>query len=245
MKLTWLSDIHLEFLTMDRARRFFARVKQGRPDAVLITGDISTATELRHHLRLVAETLSCPTYFVLGNHDVYSGSFAKVDSVVGAVCRDFPRLHPLGNGEIVPLTAKTALIGHRSWADGRAGLGKRSTIRLNDYTLIADFRELDQDVLFARLQQLGDESAAYIDGVAREAHKKAETLVIGTHVPPFTEVALYEGQPSAPDLAPHFVNVPSGKSFVCWPAIFLRRNSSSCAATLITPLFTSRHPTSR
>ncbi len=67
MKLTWLSDIHLEFLTMDRARRFLERVKQGRPDAVLFTGDISTAPEIRHHLRLMAEILKCPIYFGPGS----------------------------------------------------------------------------------------------------------------------------------------------------------------------------------
>ena len=125
MKLTWLSDIHLEFLAMDRARRFLEKVNLGCPDAVLITGDISTAPEMRHHLWLVAEILKCPIYFVLGNHDFYSGGFAKVNFVVRAVCQDFPHLKPLGNGEVIALTARTALIGHSGWADGRAGIGLR------------------------------------------------------------------------------------------------------------------------
>jgi predicted MPP superfamily phosphohydrolase len=134
MKLTWLSDIHLEFLTLDRARRFLAEVERGRPDAVLITGDISTAPEIRHHLLLLAQSLSSQVYFVLGNHDFYRGDFARVDALVLEMCRAHPNLHVLGDGEIIPLTPKTALIGHRGWADGRAGLANRSTIRLNDYT---------------------------------------------------------------------------------------------------------------
>jgi len=211
MKLTWVSDPHLEFLNSRKAHRFLEEVDQGYPGPVLITGDIGTASDLAYNLRLMALDMRSPVYFVLGNHDFYHGAFAEVDAEVERMCLTYSNLHVLGKGEIIPLTARTALIGHRGWADGRAGLGNRSTIRLNDHSLIADFRELDRQTLFARLNQLGDESAAYIERVAREALKTAEKLIIGTHVPPFVEAALYEGRPSEPNYAPHFVNVALGE----------------------------------
>jgi predicted phosphodiesterase len=91
MKLIWLSDIHLEFPTDKVVRTFIARVAGEKPEAILITGDISNAVRIEYHLGLLA-TLSCPIYFVLGNHDFYEGSFATVEATVEEACRKHPNL---------------------------------------------------------------------------------------------------------------------------------------------------------
>jgi 3',5'-cyclic AMP phosphodiesterase CpdA len=41
MKLVWISDPHLEFPTDKVVRKFIAKIAGQKPDAVLITGDIS------------------------------------------------------------------------------------------------------------------------------------------------------------------------------------------------------------
>jgi Icc protein len=213
MKLIWLSDIHLEFPTDKVVRALIASVAKEKPDAVLITGDISSALKIDYHLGLLA-TLACKVYFVLGNHDFYEGSFASVEATVKETCRRHPNLIHLGAGEIVRLTDATSLIGHRGWADGRAGLGSSSTARLNDHLLIQNLVRTDPAELFAILNALGEQSAEYIRMTAAKALLACQHLIIATHVPPFHGAALYQGKPSEPAFAPHFVNVAMGKAIL-------------------------------
>jgi predicted phosphohydrolase len=210
MKLIWISDPHLEFPTDKVVRAFIAKVAAEKPEAVLITGDISNALRIEYTLGLLA-TIPCPIYFVLGNHDFYEGNFASVETTVKAVCRQHPNLIHLGSGEIVRLTDETTLIGHRGWADGRAGLGARSTARLNDHLLIQNLVRTDPAELFAILNALGDQSADYIRATGAEALSGRERLIIATHVPPFLEASLYQGKPSESAFAPHFVNLALGQ----------------------------------
>jgi Icc protein len=212
MKLVWLTDLHFEFLTAQQARTFIGTVRVEDPDAVLVTGDISNARLIEFHLGLLAQLLPCQIYFLLGNHDLYLGGFAEVDALVRDLCARHPNLNELGHGEIIPLGQRTVLIGHRGWADGRAGVGSRSTIRLNDSECITDLRGLEPVDLFALLNRLGDESADYVRRLAPEALKKVDELIVATHVPPFVEAALYQGKPSEPNYAPHFVNVAMGRA---------------------------------
>jgi len=213
MKLIWISDPHLEFPTDKVVRAFIAKVAGEKADALLITGDISNARRIEYTLGLLA-TLACPIYFVLGNHDFYEGNFASVDAAVKAVCRQHPNLVHLGAGEIVRLTDETTLIGHRGWADGRAGLGATSTARLNDHLLIQNLVRTDPAELFAILNALGDQSADYIKATGAEALSGCERLIIATHVPPFLEASLYQGKPSEPAFAPHFVNLALGQALL-------------------------------
>lgn len=183
MKLVWLTDLHFEFLSAQELRSFLGSVFVEEPDTVLIAGDISNARLIEFHLGLLAQLLPCQIYFLLGNHDFYLGSFVQVDAFVQDLCARHTNLIELGHGEIVPLAQGTVLIGHRGWADGRAGTGSRSTVRLNDQQYIADLREPDAVLLFAELNRLGDESADYIRKLAHESLKKAEELIVATHVP--------------------------------------------------------------
>jgi len=214
MKLIWLSDIHLEFLGAVQARSFINEVVALKSDAVLITGDISNARLLEFHLGLLAELLPCPVYFVLGNHDFYLGSFVQIDSLVKTMCSRYPNLIELGHGELIRLGTDTVLIGHRGWADGRAGQGTRSRIRLNDSQYISDFRGLDAHQIFALMNELGDDSARYISEIMPKAYTESQNIIVATHVPPFTEAALYQNKPSDPAYAPHFVNVAMGRAIL-------------------------------
>jgi Icc protein len=214
MKLIWVSDLHLEFVPTVQLRPFIEEIVAEAPDAILITGDISNARLIEYHLGLLSESLPCPAYFVLGNHDFYLGSFAEVDSLVATICARRRNLIQLGHGEVIPLGMETVLIGHRGWADGRAGTGSRSTVRLNDHQYITDLREPDPHQLFAILERLGDESADYISTIAPKALEKAQHLILATHVPPFVEASLFQNKPSGSDYAPHFVNLVLGRAIL-------------------------------
>jgi hypothetical protein len=214
MKIIWISDPHFDFLHRHLLDKFLSSVAAHRPGALLITGDISNAAGLEKHLTVLATSFSCPIYFLLGNHDFYGGSFAGVDRIASRLCLTYPNLVHLGYGETIVLDAETVLIGHRGWADGRAGLGRGSSIRLNDQQLITDFAGLDSEELFDLLEKLGDESADYVREVAPRALAQARNLIIATHVPPFAESPLYAGKPSAPNYAPHFCNVALGQTLL-------------------------------
>jgi hypothetical protein len=214
MKLIWISDPHLEFLPLGEVDTFLRALAGHRPDAFLITGDISTASFMRWHLTDLALSFSCPIYFTLGNHDFYGGSFDQVDGIVHEFCATYPQLIHLGHGEIITLHAETVLIGHRGWADGRAGMGSRSPVRLNDQRLIKNLTALETSELFQLLGRLGDESADYIRALAPKALSQAKNLIIATPVPPFPEAALHRNKPSTPDYAPHFANVALGQALL-------------------------------
>ena len=82
MRLVWITDPHLDFVTDDQARAFCARTNSVSPDAVVVTGDIATATTIGPALDLLGDSLEAPLYFVLGNHDFYGGSVAGVRDAV-------------------------------------------------------------------------------------------------------------------------------------------------------------------
>lgn len=56
--------------------------------------------------------------------------------------KDHKNLIWLTESPAIQLTEETYLIGHDGWVDGRAGIGQRSGLLLNDYRAIADFRDL-------------------------------------------------------------------------------------------------------
>jgi 3',5'-cyclic-AMP phosphodiesterase len=209
-RLAWCSDLHFDFLRPHQRQRFLDSVVMSGADGVLITGDISMSRRVGESLGAIAG-MGLPTYFVTGNHDYYAGDFASTDLAIALVCRQFPSLTRLGQGEMIPLGEGTVLIGHSGWGDGRAGIGPKTQVRMNDSLLIADLR-LEGSALFEKLAELGTASAQYIENIASIAVRNADRIVIATHVPPFPEACRYEGKPGQPTHLPHFTNVALGES---------------------------------
>ena len=77
----------------------------------------------------------------------------------------------LSQAGVVELTTTTALVGHDGWADARLGDYDGSKVIFNDFLLIEELRHwrdedtLDKPALRQTLQALGDEAAAYLEGV--------------------------------------------------------------------------------
>lgn len=204
VRLVWATDVHLNFLADADVAAFCATLAEAAPDALLFTGDIAEAPSLARLLERVAGALQRPLYFVLGNHDFYRGSIAEVRALAADLSADSPFLRWLPSAGVVPLGPGTALVGHDGWADGRLGNYARSPVQLNDFRLIEELTWLDQATRLRRLQQLGDEAAAALQGVLLPALEAFPTVIVATHIPPFKEACWHEGQISNDDWLPFF-----------------------------------------
>lgn len=173
-------------------------------DVLIISGDIAQAPTIKRYLLKMAQSLTVPIYFVLGNHDYYHGSISGVRSAVTRLSEESSRLHWLNVSGIVYLSRKTCLVGHDSWCDARLGDYDQSSVILNDFLLISELSGLTRKELLLRLNRLGDEAAEHFKTVLPEAIKSAEHIVVLTHVPPFLEAAWYNGQYCEPDWLPFF-----------------------------------------
>ena len=208
MRLAWLTDIHLDFLDEAATGRFLGEVAAIEADAVLVGGDIALARTVVDLLRRIEAAARAPVHFVLGNHDFYGGSIARVRAEVRAASRG--GLRWLSESGPISLTAGTALVGHDGWADGRYGDYAGSTVLLSDFRLIADFWSLDAADRLALLQRLAGEAADHLAAVVPAALERHRRVIVLTHVPPFDAAAWHEGKMSEPDFLPFFASKAAG-----------------------------------
>jgi predicted phosphohydrolase len=214
VRASWLTDIHLNFLKPLALKAFYDRVAAERPDAVLITGDIAESDSVAKVLEEMAQHTGAAVYFVLGNHDYYRSSIRTVREKVGRI----KRATWLQNAAPVQLTPTVAMVGVDGWGDGRCG-DPASKIKLSDWQLIEDFRKLKDDVKarLELLQRLGaNEARALRD---RLSHVPATPeLIVLTHVPPFPEACVYEGEQSNDQWLPWFTCISTGEVLATYAA---------------------------
>ncbi len=214
-QLLWISDIHLDQAQDEEKRRFFDKLATSQCDAVLITGDITTSKYLAGSLGEISRAAgTTPVMFVLGNHDYFGSSFENVDREVAEICKRHSNLVPLGNGEIIQLSANTALIGHRGWFDGQAGAGARTRVGSADRYHIDDFKNLNKAQYFNKLRDLGVQSADYFRRVLPAALQRFQTVLVATHVPPCTQALRHRGSYCEWDRQPFFSNRAAGNSII-------------------------------
>jgi len=204
MRVVWATDIHLNFLQPHERAAFYSSIQDSQPDAVFITGDIAEAPSLRNLLHEMQHAVNRPLYFVLGNHDFYHGSIETVRRDIQDWCLTQSGLTYLSASGFIELTSHTVLLGHDGWGDGRLGNFTQSPVRLSDQAVIQDFQGLDRNEVLAKLQALGDESAASLRSVLPKAVDSYQQIVCLTHVPPFKEACWYEGQMGNDDWLPYF-----------------------------------------
>ena len=222
MRLAWLTDLHLDFVTDEyRRMRLFDEVLSTAADAVLVGGDTGEADSFASKLDELAAALQTPVYFVLGNHDYYRGSISQVRDLAKDLSRHCDDIQWLPDAHVVDLSERTALIGHGGWGDGRAGDFMASTVILNDYLMIRElqeshgFPEREQILtsgLLEKLNALGDEAAAHLEAAASEALRTHDEVLVLMHVPPFHDACWHQGQLSDANWSPHFVCQAAGEA---------------------------------
>lgn len=216
-KLLHITDIHLDHASEITIKKFARKIREVQPSAVIITGDIAEAPSITTHLGHLDLLLEnkCPIFFVLGNHDYYHSSIKEVREEMSKLftydetskITQESRLGWLGNSGVIPLTEKTALVGHDGWYDGQYANWFKSRVWLNDYLLIAELGDTVsplKELKFKKINELSLESAEYVKTQITEAFKTHEQVIVATHVPPFRENAVYNKKISDDDWMPHF-----------------------------------------
>ncbi len=215
MKLIWLTDIHLNFLTLENRMEFYQKVIAASGDKILISGDIAEAPSVSEILKEMAKTIQKPIYFVLGNHDYYRGKIDSLRKEMHKLIKNEPLLHWLPVSGVHDLGNQTILLGEDCWADGRYGDYTNSRVTLNDSRMIIDLFQsniLGKYQLLEKMQQLADQDAQQLknrlyNAISDHLPKKVIILI---HVPPFKEVCLHEGKISTDDFLPFFSSKITG-----------------------------------
>ncbi|PAY20433.1 phosphoglycerate mutase [Rhodopirellula sp. SM50] len=205
MRLVWTSDLHLNHVNLRAWDAWVAQISRCGADALVVTGDISEAEDVVFQLRRMAESISLPIYFVLGNHDFYGSSIGATRRDVASVTRDLPSLCYLTDASTIELTPGHYLVGEDGWGDGTEGDYENSPVRLNDFVAIEDFRQVDPISWPRLLREQGAQSADRLRQKLLALPESARGVTVATHVPPFRESCWYEGRTTDDLWAPFFV----------------------------------------
>lgn len=214
LKLTWACDIHLDHAHPNAIDAFCNKVLEQNADAILLGGDISNANSICDHLEFLSNYWSDkPIYLTLGNHDYYGSGFYDTWKAVEKCAADNSNLFWLDQEGVVALTDNTALIGSGLWCDWRAGDHKRSTVWLNDYSLIHEFKTISMEPAWLYtepiLKAVQFYAKVHADQLLADLNKAIDAgykeIVALTHVPPFWEGSFHNGKVQDANWAPHFV----------------------------------------
>lgn len=212
--LAWLTDLHLNFLTIEQIAVFFGSLNQHPADVFVISGDLTDSIQLRITLKMLERFVQKPVYFVCGNHDYYHSSIAQVRESIPQWLDSSLTLTWLTDQGVIELSPITGLVGHDGWADGRYGNYHTSPLILNDYVLIEELHLPRAQDRFLKLNELGDQAAAHFHKVLPPALEKYQQVIVVTHVPPFARAALNDGKPSADYELPHYANRAAGEVLI-------------------------------
>jgi len=214
MKLSWLTDIHLNFLNVDERKTFYQEIIQTQCDGVLISGDIAEAHNVIELLTEMSNNIEKPIYFVLGNHDYYRGEVGEVRDEMTQLTYTNKLLFWLPAIEPFSLNSDTFLVGQDGWADGRFGDYAHSTYELNDSVYIEDLYQAKiagKAKLLNTMQQLADHDANCLKRQLMQAiQQKPKKIIVITHIPPFEEVCAPRGDKQNIDLVPYYSSKATG-----------------------------------
>jgi len=208
MRIAWLTDIHLNFLTDKQRQRFYNKILAASTQGIFITGDVTEAPKLEDRLKEMSDVLQQPVYFVLGNHDYYRGYVAPIRKSMAQLMREDSNLHWLTGRGPVRLLNGTWVLGVDGWADGRYGDFENTSVSLNDCYFIGELREAfvqGRSDLLLKMQALAENDARLLQQQWQSIQKEEITSVmILVHIPPFQEVAVYRGKQCDQNYLPLF-----------------------------------------
>ena len=208
--IAWLSDVHLDMVDMSWFEDLCTEIKNADAQSIWLTGDIATGNDVCDWLVRIHHQTQLPIYFVLGNHDYYDSSFAKVDQDVQEMLSKHDGIFWMDTQDSVALNEATSLVGVGGWGDARAGDFHNTPIRINDHRLIEDLSNIPRDEVYHRLQQRGSMMAHRLEQQLSTC-MNAQSIWVLTHVPPFEQSCWYKGKAGDPHWTADFVCVAVGE----------------------------------
>ena len=227
MRLTWLTDIHLDFITspgdikssIHNLDLFCSLILDNKPDACVITGDISRAPFLQDHLVALESRLGIPIYFVLGNHDFWDSTIEAVRNKMIEITLRSKKLKYLSCIDYIMLDKKTALVGHDGWYDAFYSEPQYSNFIMNDWMRIGDFVKsgcvINRSInIMPVLRIARNQAMIATEHISRSIKKvildkKPEKVIVATHVPPFVQ-PLQNSRGSMQDKSPWYASKTMG-----------------------------------
>ncbi len=217
MRVTWCSDIHLDFANetvgdLTHSLTLAAQRLDGTDtDFILCTGDITNGNN-RNLLPFLAEMVTQPFYYVLGNHDVYGLGWQRARNL--ATKESTPHLCYLTSQQPgIEVYPGCWLVGQDGWYDARVGMPTAKAC-LRDFWEIPDYDSPggpDFGTILERSRNKADNETFLLkEKLEAILLKGAQKVVVATHVPPFEKASLYLGKPSPPHTAGWFCNKGMG-----------------------------------
>jgi Icc-related predicted phosphoesterase len=230
VKIAWATDIHLDFLQREGGRAlvqfaFAEPLAAAKVDAVVISGDLSLSGMLEDHLRIIDETVKCPVYFVLGNHDFYGSSFGRVREIVAEVCRTSRNLRYLSlEKQPIEITPGLCIVGHDGWYDAYYGRPFTGGLVMSDWLQIEDYARhlhpgpggtsIDPHGIVSVAREASFFAAEHVSELAAQAALKSKNVVVVTHVPPFPEAHALGGKGNNDASIPWYTSKLMGQAIV-------------------------------
>jgi len=204
--LLWITDAHLDHLSVTVEDAWFEKLAKTRADMLLLGGDTANSRVFSRMLGRIKEAFPGMIALVSGNHDYYHTSIADFRAELAVHHRSGVIVFEPGcQSNPLQLAAGVYLCGSGGWGDATAGYADASGMALNDEHLIAELRTGN---LTARLRELGKESAKHLQKQLAAVPEGASCVIVVTHVPPWPEAAWHEGRRSDTLALPRF----------CWQA---------------------------
>lgn len=208
MRLVWLTDIHLNFLSPEQREAFYQSIAENTADALLISGDLAEADCIVSLLTEMAAHLKKAIYFVLGNHDCYRGSVNQVRNMMTELTHQHLLIKWLPAIGVQKLKDKVFIVGQDGWADGRLGDYQNSRVALNDSMFIQDLflaKRINRQALLDKMQAFADHDANNLKYELMIAIKQQpKKIVVLVHVPPFKKACCHQGKVSDDNWLPFF-----------------------------------------
>jgi Icc protein len=215
-KLAWITDVHFDSCSnADKAILALSeRVKKLGVDGLLVTGDITVASQLVYTLSAMERVLQFPIYYILGNHDVWFSSFENVHKQMRELSGLSPFLKWLPNVSYTPLSEATCVIGHDGWYDALLGDPMNTNMALNDWNHIIEFRNVggmaNRAAVVAESRKLSHKAASYVMTAIKGATRYYKSIVILTHVPPWAEASWNGSAPATNQSLPFYTSKMMG-----------------------------------
>ena len=208
--IAWLSDTHLDMVDSSWFDTLCKELQDSDACAIWLTGDIAASADVCDWLVRIHHQVQLPVYFVLGNHDYYGSSFAKVDQAILKMVTEYEGITWMDTQDSVVLDEENTLVGVGGWGDARSGDFHNTPIRINDHRLIQDLSNIPRQEVYNRLLERGTMMANRLSKQLSTCVDSQNIWVL-THVPPFEEACWYQGKAGNPHWTADFVCVAVGE----------------------------------